>query len=143
MGHPRHEQRPHQEKVMTGSGHANHEAIADITDKVRTKVASHMRSGPVLQLPITNEDSGSEEKATTPAPRKWVLKSGKIHTADTTVLCKITWPHKVVYTSTWQPTEYEKMNVTLFISRFMTVMAGEKDNIKLFMLQHLNELMDD
>ena len=35
-GHPR-------KRVITGPGHADHEAITDIAEKVRTKVASFMR----------------------------------------------------------------------------------------------------
>ena len=31
----------------------------------------------------------------------------------------------------------------MFVSRFLMVMAGEKDNIKPFMLQHLQMLMED
>ena len=49
----------------------------------------------------------------------------------------------MVYTSTGQPTIYEKMRVTLFVSGFLAVMTREKDNIKSFMLQHLQKLMED
>ena len=100
---------------MTGPRHTDYEASTDITDEVQGKVASHMRGSPALQLTTMNDDSRSEEAATTPAPRKRGLKSGNIHTVDTTVLCKITWPHEVVYTCTGQPAEYENMSVTLFV----------------------------
>ena len=79
--------------LMTGPGHTNHKAITDISDEIWAKVASHMRDAPVLELPIMGEDPGSEEEVITPAPRKRNLKSGKIQTTNTTVLCKITWPH--------------------------------------------------
>ena len=108
--------RGHTRRVMTGPSQAVHEPITDITDKVRVKVASHMRGAPVLQLPTMNDNSRSKEQVTTPAPRRRGLNSGMIHTADTTVFHKITWPHEVVYTSTGQPTEYKRMSVTLFIS---------------------------
>ena len=48
----------------------------------------------------------------------------------------------MVYTSTGPPTEY-KMSVTLFVSRFLMVMTGEKENVRPFMLQHLQEEMED
>ena len=85
---------------MTDPRHAYHEAVPDITDKVWVRVASHLKGDPALILPTTDEDSGSEgEEATTPALRMKGLKSGKICTADTTVLRKTTWPYTVSYTS--------------------------------------------
>ena len=86
--------------------HTDHEAITNIADDVQVKVASCMRATQVLELPTMDDDSRSEVKVTTPAPRKRGLKSGKIRMADTTVLHKITWQHEVVYTSTGQPSEY-------------------------------------
>ena len=50
------------------------------------KVVSCMKGVSVLELPTTDEDSGSEEEATTHAPRKTVMKSGKVCTVDTTVI---------------------------------------------------------
>ena len=87
-------------RVMTCSGHADHEAIPDISDKVQANMASHMRGAPVMELHTMNEDSRSDEEVTTPTPKKSALKSAKIRTTDTTVLCKITWLHEVVCTST-------------------------------------------
>ena len=73
-------------RVMSAPRHANQNAVTDIADEVLAKVASHTRGALVLQLPTTAEDSQSEEEVTTPAPSKRSLKSGKIHTPDTTVL---------------------------------------------------------
>ena len=102
-----------------------------------------MRVAPSLDLPTTDDDAGSEKKLTTPAPRRNGLKSGKTHTADTTLLRKITWPHEVVYTSSGHPTVFEEMSMSLFVSGYLTVIAGEKDQIKPYMIQHLQELIDD
>ena len=49
----------------------------------------------------------------------------------------------VVYTSTGQPAVYEEMSVTLFVSGLLMVMAREKIAIKPYMLQHMQELMED
>ena len=95
-----------------------------------------MKGASVLELPTTDEDFGFEDEVTTPAQRKRGLKSGKIRTADTTVLHKIIWPYEVVYTSTG-PAEYEKMSITLFVSGFVMVMAIEKEKVRRFMLQYL------
>ena len=53
---------------------------------IQVKVTGCMRGAPVLELPTMVEDSGSEEEAITPASRKRGFKSGKMCTADTTVL---------------------------------------------------------
>ena len=68
---------------MTCPGRANHEPITDITDEVRAKLTSHTRGIPVLQLPTTDDDSGSVEKVTTPAHRKRGPKAEKFLTSDT------------------------------------------------------------
>ena len=69
------------------------------------------------------------------------MKSGKVHTADTTVLERITWPHEVVYTSAGRPVVNENMRISL--SGYLIVMAGERDQVKPYMIQYLQELMDD
>ena len=88
-------------------------------------------------------DHRSDEEVNTHAPRKRALKFGKIQTADTTVLCKITWLNEFIYTYTGQPKEYEQMSITLFMKGFLIVMAIEKQSIRPFMLQHLWDLMED
>ena len=35
------------------------------------------------------------------------------------------------------------MSVVFFVSGFLTMMAGKKDTIRPFMIQHLQELMED
>ena len=102
-----------------------------------------MRGIPMLELPTTDEDCGSEEDEATLAPRKRDLKSGKVQTADTTVLYKITWPHEVIYTCTGQPEEYDQLIITIFVCGFLMVMATEKESIRPYMLQHLQNLMAD
>ena len=97
----------------------------------------------MLEIPTTEEDSRSEKEEITPAPTKRGLKSGKIRTADTTVLHQINGPHEVVYTSTGELEEYEVMSVTLFVCDFLVAMAREKETDMPFMLQHQQELMED
>ena len=88
-----------------------------------------MKGTPVLELPTTDEDSRSEEEAA-PAPKRRALKSGKVQTVDTTILRKITWSHKVVYTCTGQPVVYDQLSITLFVSTFLMVMALEKESVR-------------
>ena len=49
----------------------------------------------------------------------------------------------MINTRAEKPTVYEEMSVTLFVSGFLMVMAGEKDDIKPYMLQCLQVLMED
>ena len=53
-------------------------------------------------MPIcyAEDDSDSEEEQVAPKKRKkrrTAIKSGKVHTADTTVLKQIVWLHELVY----------------------------------------------
>ena len=49
----------------------------------------------------------------------------------------------MVYASAGQPTVYEEMSVTVFVSGFLMVMVRGKDDIKPYMLQHLQKVMED
>ena len=138
MYHPWHEQRPHQEKGMYGPGHTKHEAITDITDEVHAKVASCMRGSLVLQLPTMDDNSGSDDEATTPAPRK-----GASNLERSVPWIQQYFTRSPGHTRWSTQAECEKMSVTLFISGFMMVMARENNNIKPFIFQHQQELMED
>ena len=55
-------------------------------------------------------------------------------------------PLEVVYTSASQPVVYEDMSISLCVSGYVMVMTGwggEKDQVKPYMIQHLQELMED
>ena len=49
----------------------------------------------------------------------------------------------MVYTSTGQPAEYDQMSVTLFVSGILIVMAMDNKSTRPFMLQYLQEPMED
>ena len=114
--------------------------MADISKVVRAKVASRMRGAPVMDLATIDKES---EEEPTPIPKRKTLKLGKIRTADSSVLHKVVWPHKVVYTATGKPAEYDDISIPLFISRYLTVMAMEKPSVCLLMAQHLQDLTGD
>ena len=59
----------------------------------------------------SDEDTESGEEAT-PTPEKKALKSGKIRTADSSVLHKAIWPYEVVYTATGKPAEYDDKDLS-------------------------------
>ena len=128
--------------VMTGPREADHHTLPDIPDKVWAKVTMHLRGAPARDLHTTDDNSGSDEEVTTPAPKRRGLKSGKVCTMDTTVK-RITWPHDVMYTGAGQPKVFEDMSISLFVSGYLMVMAGERDQVKPHMIQHLQDLMKD
>ena len=86
-----------------------------------------MRGAPVLELPTTDKDSGSEKEVTTLHPG--TKPSNLVRFGQQTPL-----PHEVIYTYTEQPVGYEQMSITLFVSSFLMVMAMEEESIRPFML---------
>ena len=44
---------------------------------------------------------------------------------------------------TGQPVEYDQLSITVFVSSFLIVMAMEKESVRPYMLQHLQDLMAD
>ena len=87
--------------------------VAGISEAIRAKVASRMHQTTILDLITTDEESGLKEEPT-PEPKRKNLKSGKLRTADSTVLHKLVWLHRVVYTTTRKPAEYNDIPIPLF-----------------------------
>ena len=54
--------------------------------------------------------------------RKTIIKSGKLCTADTTVIRRVTWFHELVYRLNGQPTNYDELPLLLFISGYLAVL---------------------
>ena len=69
-------------------------------------------------------------------------KLGKVWTADTLVSKKITWLHEVVYTSQGQSAIYGDMSVVLFDNSYLMILGEEPEEIKGYMLTHLQEIME-
>ena len=70
-----------------------------IPETVRRKLARHLRRTPLLVVETCTDESETDGE---PAPRRKkakALKSGKIRTADLTVIKRIMWSHELVYTS--------------------------------------------
>ena len=42
-----------------------------------------------------------------------------------------------------QPAEYDQLSVTLFVSGYSMIIASEKKSVRPYMLQHLEDLMED
>ena len=64
-------------------------------------------------------------------------------TGATTVVRKVTWPHKVVYTAARKPTAYQDISMPLLVQDYMIIMEGEEGAIKERMVSHLKGLMSD
>ena len=80
----------------------------------------------MLILEITATDSDLDSQTATGRSKRRPLKSGKLHTADSMVLHKVTWPYKLVYKIHRQPAMYNELSINLFVSRYLTVMEAEK-----------------
>ena len=62
-----------------------------------------------------------------------VLKSGKIHTADSMVLKNVTWPHELIYKAEDKPAQNEDFSMSQFVSGYMAVMNMEKPAVRTVM----------
>ena len=71
------------------------------------------------------------------------MKSGKLSTEETSILRKVVWLHKVIYTALGRPAEYHHLSIPFFISRYLSVMAAEKESVQSYMIQHLQDIMGD
>ena len=95
-----------------------------------------------MDLFTSDKDSDSGKEAT-PANRKKALTSGKIRIPDSSVLHKVVWPHKVVYTAIGKVAEYEGLTISLFISGYLVAMVAEKTSVYPLMIQHVQDWMSD
>ena len=76
-------------------------------------------------LPINDNESDQEEPIQA-ADRSWSpVVSGKLWTADTTMVRSVTLPHEVVYSPTAQPVVYQHISTMAFVDSFITVMSQE------------------
>ena len=74
--------------------------VADniVPEKARRKLARGLREDPLLA-----DDSGMDQEPAHRRKNGKPLKSGKVRTADSTVIKRITWPHELVYSSGGEP----------------------------------------
>ena len=101
----------------------------EVADAVRMRVTERMR-----QLCL-GEDSKCDEGLTSEVTthRRRPLKSSMDRMGATMVIKNITWPHKVVYSSTGKPTAYKDLSVAAFVHGYLRDITA----------QHLEELMSD
>ena len=83
-----------------------------------------------LIVDISTDDSGMDQEPAHRRKKGKPLKSGKVRTADSTVIKRTTWPHELVYTSGGEPVTYELISMSQFVTGYLSVMdmvkAGEK-----------------
>ena len=56
---------------------------------------------------------------------------------------KVTWPHKVVFTSAGKPASYQDISIPQFVHEYMIIMEDEEVAINERMASHLKEQMSD
>ena len=66
-----------------------------------------------------------------------MIKSGKVRTANATVVRLITCPHKLIDISGGQPTMYQQLTMLLFVSGYIAVLDTAKPGLKEVILKHL------
>ena len=110
---------------------------------MRIRLAERLMGIPAGYLPTTDEDSGQDDPPQVPAQRKSKGVSGKLWTADTTVVHRVTWLHEVINALSSQPAIYDQLSSIAFVDRYLAVLSREPPHTKALMLDHLQELMED
>ena len=78
-----------------------------VAQEIHWHVAHHLKRAPNMPRCYSEDDSDSDEEQVAPKKRRTAIKSGKMCTADTTVLKQIVWPHKLVYDPSGRPAAYD------------------------------------
>ena len=93
-------------------------------------VEHRVRTAHLQELAITDDEADGEEEARPQAPRGAARTSGKLRSANTAAVHRVTWPHEYVYTPEGQPSEYESMSSMAFVTGYMTIMDLQSDPIR-------------
>ena len=115
--------------------------LPDVKEQMRARLAEGLTGASAVYLPTTDEDSVQDEPPQARRQSKGV--SGKLRTADTIVVHRITWPHEVIYSLLAQPAIYDQVSSMIFVDWYLTVVSREPSHIKALILDHLQELMED
>lgn len=97
------------------------EEAMHMSESVRCKLSHWLKQAPLLTESTIEEESDSEEMGVRQKFRK-TIKSGKVRTADATIVKRITWPHKLIYTARGQPAVYDRLTIHLFVSGYLAVL---------------------
>ena len=76
-----------------------------IPETARRELARCLMQAPLLD--ISTDHSGTDQEPAHRRKKGMPLKSGKVRTADSTVIKRINWTHELVYTSGGEPVTYE------------------------------------
>ena len=91
-------------------------------EQVRMWVEHQARSAHTPLLAITDDETEGEDEQWMPASRKGPTTSGKLKSADTSAIHRVTWPHEYVFTPEGQPTAYESLSTMAFATGYLTIM---------------------
>ena len=59
------------------------------------------------------------------------------------VVSNVTWPHRVIYSSTGKPATYKELSVSAFVQEYLVVIATVDTKTKDIMAKYLEDLMSD
>ena len=118
--------------------------VADdiVPETARRELDRCLKQAPQI-ADISTDDSWTDQEPGHRRKRGKPLKSGKVRTADSTVIKHSTWPHELVYTSGGEPVTYEHIAMSQFVTGYLSVLDMVKRWDKQCMLKHLKKLMAD
>ena len=101
-----------------------------------------LKKAPKTTFYSSDEESDSEEEMVACKRRRITIKSGKVCTADSTILKQIIWSHELVYRPSDKLAVYDELSLTLLIQGYLVILEAEMPQQKEAMLKHLSKLMD-
>ena len=109
---------------------------------VRRKLARCFRQAPLLVESFTDESKPDREPDRR-KKRKKALQSGKVRTAHSSVVKRITLPHELIYISGIEPVMYDLISMSQFMTGYLSVLDTVKQWVKQVMFKHPKELVAD
>ena len=120
---------------LTGSLTIWHCALRDSCPKWHRKSIGMWPASEREPLTCLFVTTDSEEEQVTPKNGRTAIKSGKVRTADTTVLKEIVWLQELVYDPSDRPAAYDDLLLPLFIQGYLAFLHTEKPQKKDIMLR--------
>ena len=106
---------------------------------------SHTYRGPSSSISSSTDDKQVKNRKTKKEGKK-STKSGRAKTTEDFVVNEVHWPHYGVYKgSNLKPADYDSLEVHEFVFGYLDCILRKtkKEAVKLHMLEHLKDLMED
>ena len=108
--------------------------MVDINAKLAVHEAKLEELLPQSRNPPDVEDTLVQNQSSTTVPT-----TGKLPTADFTLLKKVTWPHEVMFIPEGRPEVYRELSIMAFVRGYLIVMDSQHQITKALMDSYLQD----